>query len=210
MPTKDKLPDFKRDPAGALEDFIAALPDPPPIRESRAVSAPIGKLDMTNVSRTPTGPGLALVGDASLATDPLWGVGCGWAFQTAEWLAEAVGPALQSDGSLDRALRRYRRRHRRGLAFHDRMITDYSRARPLSPPERLLFSAGARDERVAGILAAYGTRSISPLRMMATAMPRALAVNLLSGRASSPAASRRTPELPLGSPRSESRPRVVR
>ena len=38
--------------------------------------------------RNPVAPGLALVGDAALATDPLFGVGCGWAFQTAEWLAD--------------------------------------------------------------------------------------------------------------------------
>jgi flavin-dependent dehydrogenase len=40
-------------------------------------------------------PDLALVGDAALAADPLPGVGCGWAYQSAEWLAEAVGNLLQ-------------------------------------------------------------------------------------------------------------------
>ena len=49
----------------------------------------IGKIDMTNRVRVPVAPGLALVGDAALATDPLFGVGCGWAFQSAEWLADA-------------------------------------------------------------------------------------------------------------------------
>jgi flavin-dependent dehydrogenase len=210
MPTKDKLAAFKHDPAAALEDFIAALPDAPPIRESRRVEVPIGKLEMPNVSRTPTAPGLALVGDAALAADPLWGVGCGWAFQSAEWLADAVGPALAGEGSLDRGLRRYRRRHRRGLGAHDKMISEYATGRRFSPPEKLLFSVGTRDARVADILGAYGTRNISPLRMMATATPRALAVNLLSGRASSLGASPRTPALPRGNPRSESTPAGVR
>jgi hypothetical protein len=27
------------------------------------------------------------VGDAAIAADPMWGVGCGWAFQSGEWLA---------------------------------------------------------------------------------------------------------------------------
>ena len=177
MPAKDRLPEFKRDPVAALESFVAGLPDAPPIRESRAVSSAIGKLDMPNVAREPVAAGLALVGDAALAADPLWGVGCGWAFQSAEWLAESVGPALRGEESLDRGLRRYRRRHRRGLGFHDRMINDFSRARPFAPPERLLFSAATRDQRVAEIMSAYGTRSISPMRMIATAMPRAMAVN---------------------------------
>ena len=47
---------------------------------------------MTNVAHTPTAPGLALVGDAALAIDPLWGVGCGWALQSAQWLAQSVTP----------------------------------------------------------------------------------------------------------------------
>ena len=54
----------------------------------------VGKIDMTNRMRVPSAPGLALIGDAALATDPLFGVGCGWAFQSAEWLADAVAPAL--------------------------------------------------------------------------------------------------------------------
>jgi len=49
---------------------------------------------MTNVAHTPSAPGMALVGDAALAIDPLWGVGCGWALQSAEWLADSVAPAL--------------------------------------------------------------------------------------------------------------------
>ena len=52
------------------------------------------KVDIPNVIHTPTAPGLALAGDAALATDPLWGVGCGWALQSGEWLADSVTPAL--------------------------------------------------------------------------------------------------------------------
>ncbi len=176
MPTMAHLPEFKRDPAAALEAYFAALPDPPPIRESRRVSDPIGKIDMTNRWRTPTAPGLALVGDAALATDPLWGVGCGWALQTGEWLADAVAPALRGDESLARGLRRYARRHRLRLGPHALMIHGYATGRPLDASERLSFWAGANDARVAEVLAAYGSRTISPQRMVATAMPRALAL----------------------------------
>jgi len=34
-----------------------------------------------------------------LVTDPLFGVGCGWAFQSGEWLADSIAPALHG-GSL--------------------------------------------------------------------------------------------------------------
>ena len=114
MPTKDRLPEFKRDPEAALVAFLADVPEAPPILESRLVGPVMGKLDMTNRLRRPVAPGLALVGDAALAIDPLWGVGCGFAFQTAEWLADSVAPALARGEPLDDGLERYRRRHARG------------------------------------------------------------------------------------------------
>jgi flavin-dependent dehydrogenase len=90
MPTHDRLPEFKRDPEKALTAFIAGLPDAPPILESKRVGPIIGKVKMANVIRSPISAGLALVGDAAVTADPLWGVGCGWAFQSAEWLADSV------------------------------------------------------------------------------------------------------------------------
>ena len=35
------------------------------------------------------------MGDAALTADPLFGVGCGWAFQSAEWLVEETGSAAE-------------------------------------------------------------------------------------------------------------------
>jgi menaquinone-9 beta-reductase len=153
------------------------VPEAPPIRASRLVESVQGKLDMTNVAHTPTAPGLALVGDAALAIDPLWGVGCGWAFQSAEWLSDSVVPALLGVEPLQHGLKRYRRRHARGLRGHAMLIYDYAGGRKMTPPERLLFSGAARDERMARIFEAFGTRSIGPARMFATTIPRAMFVN---------------------------------
>ncbi len=176
MPTKDRLPEFKRDPEAALKAFVAAIPEAPPILASRLVGEVTGKIDMTNVIHVPTAPGLALVGDAASAVDPLWGVGCGFALQSAEWLADSVAPALadRSKGeSLERGLTRYRRRHARGLRGHTRMILGYASGRKLDAPERLLFSAATYDRRVASIFEAFGSRNIGPARMLATAGPLA-------------------------------------
>lgn len=178
MPTADRLPEFRRDPAAALEAFVADLPGAPPIRGARRVSPIIGKVKMPNLQRTPTAPGLALVGDAALATDPLWGVGCGWAFQTAEWLADSVAPALRGEEPLARGLARYRARHRRGLGAHAFMIHDYATGRRFNPVERLLFSSAARDERMAEHMTAYGSRREQPSFLSRPAVVgRALAVN---------------------------------
>jgi 2-polyprenyl-6-methoxyphenol hydroxylase-like FAD-dependent oxidoreductase len=182
MPSKERLPEFKEDPARALVEFVARVPDAPPIASSRLVGSVQGKLDMTNIAHDVTAPGLALIGDAALATDPLWGVGCGWALQSAEWLADSVAPALAGREELESGLARYRRRHRRGLRGHAMMIHDYARARPFSAPEKLLFSAASESERLAEIMEAFGTRCIGPAQMMVRGMPLALLARARRGR----------------------------
>jgi 2-polyprenyl-6-methoxyphenol hydroxylase-like FAD-dependent oxidoreductase len=177
MPTKDRLPEFKRDPQGAVVSYLSDFPDPPPIRSARLVSEVLGKIEMPNRVRTVTAPGLALIGDAALATDPLFGVGCGWAFQSGEWLADAVGPALAGAEPLERGLKRYRRRHARGLRGHSFLIHDYATGRKMRPGERLTFSAAARDPEIAVVFDQFGTRQIGPARMFARVVPRALLVN---------------------------------
>jgi menaquinone-9 beta-reductase len=188
MPVKEHAAAFREDPARALLDTIRAIPDAPPIDEARMVSKPQGKLDMTNVANRPVAPGLALVGDAALAIDPLWGVGCGWALQSAEWLADSVAPALAGSEPLARGLRRYRRRHARALRGHALMMYDYAGGRRMRPVERMLFTAATYDDAVAGTMEAFGSRRIGPARMLLTATPRAAAATIrrrLSRRAPS-------------------------
>jgi menaquinone-9 beta-reductase len=179
MPTKERLPEFKRNPEKALVDFISDFPDPPPIRQSRLVGDVIGKLEMPNRMRQLIAPGLAMIGDAALATDPLFGIGCGWAFQSSEWLAGSVGPALSGSGSgsLERGLKRYRRLHKRHLRGHAFFIHDYSTGRRFNPAERLIFSAATRDPKLSVRFDRFATRQVGPARMMATTLPRSVYVN---------------------------------
>jgi 2-polyprenyl-6-methoxyphenol hydroxylase-like FAD-dependent oxidoreductase len=166
MPTKDRLPEFRRDPDRALRAFVADIPDAPPILQARQVGPTLGKIEMPNVQRAPVAPGLALVGDAALATDPLFGVGCGWAFQSAEWLAEAVMPALRGQEPLRDGLASYRRRFRRGLGGHAALIHDYATGRRFSVPERVLFSAAAYDPKVGTAFSRFGTRNAGPASLI--------------------------------------------
>jgi flavin-dependent dehydrogenase len=177
MPTKERLPDFKRDPKAALLTFLSDVPDAPPIRDGELVGPVLGKIDMTNRKRQVTAPGLALIGDAALATDPLFGVGCGWAFQSSEWLAESVRPALAGEERLEEGLNRYRRRYAGELNAHAFFIHDYSSGRRFNPGERMIFSTAARDERGAEIVDAYATRQIKPQEMLPRMLSRAIAVN---------------------------------
>jgi flavin-dependent dehydrogenase len=166
VPHKDRIPEFKADPEGAMARMYERVPDGPRVDPEKRVSKVLGKLDAPNERRHPAGDGFALVGDAALASDPLWGVGIGWAFQSGEWLAEEVGPALGNEAELDRALRRYARRHRKELIGHDRACTRYSKGRKFDPVERLFFRAAARDDELAGRFALFGERWIKPQQLL--------------------------------------------
>ncbi|GAA4835707.1 NAD(P)/FAD-dependent oxidoreductase [Kitasatospora terrestris] len=165
LPDKKKLPAFREDREGSFLEFVRGLPEAPPIDSAERVSKIIGTVDHPLHSRRPTAPGLALIGDAALTGDPLWGVGCGWALQSAQWLAEAVAPAVAGRGGVDRALAVYARRHRR-LTAHQLMAADFARSRPFNPAERLVFAAAARDADLARHMHRFASRLIGPARFL--------------------------------------------
>jgi flavin-dependent dehydrogenase len=177
MVHKDRAPEFKEDAERALVDHVAGVPEAPPIRESRLVAPVIGKIEMPNRIRGPIAPGLALIGDAALATDPIFGVGCGFAFQSGEWLADSVSPALHGIESLENGLRRYRKRHRRQLGMHARLIHDYSTSRTFDRGERLMIATAIRDPQAAAIFEAMATRRITPPQALLPMAKRIAAVN---------------------------------
>jgi menaquinone-9 beta-reductase len=173
LATRRHLAAFRSDPAAALCAYTASLPEPPPIADSRMLGAPIGRIDIANVAHVPIAPGLALVGDAALATDPLWAMGCGWAFRSGEWLADSVAPALLGAEPLGRGLERYRRRRARSLDRHAAVIVDYARGEAFGAAERMVISAAAGDPRMARAFEAFATANIGPARLLARTVPRA-------------------------------------
>ncbi|MFB7208273.1 NAD(P)/FAD-dependent oxidoreductase [Streptomyces sp. NPDC056255] len=180
LPDKKWLPAFKEDLEGSFLEFIRALPEAPPIDSAERVSKIIGTVDYPLHTRRPTAPGVALIGDAALTSDPLWGVGCGWALQTAQWLTEAIAPTatgLQED--LDASLTAYARTHRRRLTGHQQLAADYAKSRPFKAMERLMFSAAARDAVLARHMYMFAARLIGPLRFLSpVALTKALVVNV--------------------------------
>ncbi|MFI9742522.1 NAD(P)/FAD-dependent oxidoreductase [Streptomyces sp. NPDC052494] len=178
LPDKKRLPAFREDLEGSFLDFVRALPEAPPIDSAERVSKIIGTVNYPLRSRKPTAPGVALIGDAALTGDPLWGVGCGWALESATWLTEAVAPAAAGGGDLDKALAAYARRHGR-LQGHQRLAVDFAKARPFNPVERLIFSAAARDESLARHMHLFQSRLIGPLQFLNPAIvAKAAVVNL--------------------------------
>jgi menaquinone-9 beta-reductase len=165
-PHRGRLPEFQSDLQGAYRRMTDSLPDGPDLNEATLESKLLGKLELPNVFRRAASPGLAFVGDAALAADPLWGVGCGWAFQSADWLVQETAQALDRSGDLDGALERYRRVHRRRLLPHYLMISDIASGRPINPIERRLYRAAARDRAVRSAFEEVGSRRRSPARML--------------------------------------------
>jgi len=164
--TRDRLPEFRADPRRAYLREIASWPRAPDLSGAEQVSKLLGKLDMPNVMRPAARPGIAFVGDAALASDPLMGVGCGWAFQSAEWLAGETAPALLGDGDLDSALDRYRRVFRERVGLHHLLIAEYATGRKTYGFERAFFRAAAQDPELIRAIAAVTSRSRSPLYLL--------------------------------------------
>jgi 2-polyprenyl-6-methoxyphenol hydroxylase-like FAD-dependent oxidoreductase len=164
--TRAQRNEFHADRQGAYARVLAALPDGPDVSGAERITKLIGKLELPNVIRPAAKPGIAFVGDAALATDPLFGVGCGFAFQSAEWLADATAPALLGDGELTVALGRYRRKFAWRLALHHLTIADFSTARRTTPLERATFRAAAVDPVVSLAIGEVIARERSPLRLL--------------------------------------------
>lgn len=145
------VPEFLADKENYLRRRFADVPDPPDLSAAVRVSEFVGSRDKPNLTRPRiVRPGLALVGDAALVADPLRGVGCGWALEGAEWLAEATADAVAGDPrGLDTALRRYQRRYRRALWPQQLMFNRNARLAIPPWPFRKAVTTMASDPEVA-------------------------------------------------------------
>jgi flavin-dependent dehydrogenase len=162
---RSRLAEVRADPEGSYMRTLASLPDGPDLNGAERVSKLLGKLEVPNVIRPAARPGIAFVGDAALATDPLFGVGLAFAFQSAEWLVDETSGALDGGQELDDALRRYRRKFVWRLGPHHLQIADYATGRKIRPLERLTFRKAATDPVVARAIGEVLTRERSPLHL---------------------------------------------
>jgi flavin-dependent dehydrogenase len=174
MPAKARLDEFRSgDTENALLKMYDGLPEAPDLSTAERVSDVIGSIDYPSIVRPRiTAPGVALIGDAAMVFDPLWGLGCGYAFQTAEWLSQEISPVLRAGGDVDRATERYAKKHARTLRPHFKLTTDFSKVRPFNRLEQLLFGGAPHDDVVATAFWRYGTRNASPTALLS---PRVLA-----------------------------------
>lgn len=196
MPTNDHLPNWKGNVEEEFLKYFDAIPEAPSPRLGRRVSPFLGMLKMPMISRPPVHAGIAFIGDAAFAADPLWGVGCGFAFQSAEWLFDCVRPALDGEADMARALKNYGRQHKKRLGGHEFVMKEYLPGRRYNAFESLMNSAGARDPVCASHIVAFGSRNASLGQFMApNAIARALWVNARHAMGRSTVGTRPAPDL---------------
>jgi flavin-dependent dehydrogenase len=187
---RGELRAFKADPLGHFRRFWEGVPDAPLIGNAAPICELRGATEIPNHWRPASAPGIAFVGDAAMALDPIWGTGCSYAFASADWLVEHTAPAFGAGkdllGSLDRGLARYRKVHRSRTRWHYAHIASLSTVRDLNWAERLVFSAATRDAALATRVLTYLGRTVGPLHLATPpALCRTALVNLgglFSGR----------------------------
>ena len=171
-PHRDRLPEFRENLESAYLRFVAGLPDGPDLsrRDARVEDHRQARPAERHAHGGAARPRVR--GRRGARLDPLWGVGCGWAFQSAEWLVDATADALAGGGphALDAALDRYRRTHLRRLGPHHAMIADLATARRANPLERALYRAAVDDDAVFSAFEAIGARRRSPATLFTPRM----------------------------------------
>jgi len=150
----------------ALLARIRALPDAPQLHGADVAGDLMVVRDHPNLYRPPVVRGMALVGDALQSVDYVHGVGCGWALQGAQWLADAVAGRLKDDRWRREGLKDYARQVRQHFGPHRLFIDDFSRRLQLNAAEHLFCAAAVRDPRWAARMMAVGARHVSPWSLM--------------------------------------------
>jgi 2-polyprenyl-6-methoxyphenol hydroxylase-like FAD-dependent oxidoreductase len=178
MCPKGRYEAYLRDPLEFVKRQVRALPDAPQLNTAELIGPVLTIKDYPNLWRPRVVRGMALVGDAMTSVDFLWGVGCGWAFQSGAWLCDSVSPALRTGEDLTPALRRYDRLCSK-FSPHRFLINDFSRRLSMNPIERLMFAAAAKDTDMARHFNRFGARIDSPVTFLSpAALVKAVWVNL--------------------------------
>ncbi len=164
-PQRKRLHEVKANVDDEIRRRFAALAGGPRLDQAEQVGPWIGKLELPNVIRPASWRGVALVGDAAVGSDPLWGVGCGWALQSAGWLADSVAAVLADGGDPAVGLAAYRKRHAKEVGLSHLIMSEYSTGRHFLPPEKLIFAAAARDPATAIVVHRFAGRIDPPTRL---------------------------------------------
>ncbi|MBM0275899.1 NAD(P)/FAD-dependent oxidoreductase [Micromonospora tarensis] len=136
-----------------------------------------------NFFRRSSGPGWALVGDASYSRDPCTASGITEAFRGAEYLAEAVRDGLSGRRQLAEALVAYeRRRNTTSLPYYE-YTCDFAALRPYPADVVAIIEAATRSPKHASDLVGLFGQTASPVDFFGSANMRELLADSARGPA---------------------------
>lgn len=159
FPSLDQLGAFTDDLPTAFLRYVNSLPGAPAIRREHIVGKIVGTKHFPMTVTDPTADGVALVGDAAATNDPLWGIGCSWALESAQMLVDTTAQALTAGDDLAGPLLEYRSA-RAAMTSHIDYMSGYAGGRSFTAFERLLISAAALDGEEAKRFYLFGSRLI--------------------------------------------------
>ncbi|MEI7375989.1 NAD(P)/FAD-dependent oxidoreductase [Dickeya chrysanthemi] len=137
----------EQDPKAELIRFFSGVPFMPSVSQAVFETPVIGYHDYPNLVRHPVCGGVAFIGDAVQSLDPMSGVGCSFALQSAAMLAQAVASALQ-EGQLDEtlALKLYEQQFNAYFPAHARGIIADSLIAKEEQTQRSVFQTIVNDD----------------------------------------------------------------
>jgi flavin-dependent dehydrogenase len=106
------------DPVAEFLRYFDGLADVPPCAGAEPETELLGYGDYPNVVRQPVWDSVPFVGDASLSLDPMSGVGCGFALQSADLLARSFAGRSLSATGIQEGLAAYGELHARVIQPH--------------------------------------------------------------------------------------------
>jgi menaquinone-9 beta-reductase len=164
--SKQDWPSYKANWRQGLLNLISKCPDAPNLNKARPVGPPRVMFDLPNILRTEHERGFALLGDAKLANDPIFGVGITWALQHAQRFVRDTAAFLTPEtpiAELDAAVVRTQQARWREILTDELHIFDFSHARKLKWYERLLIEAATRHPSHAEAFHNYIARASGPV-----------------------------------------------
>ncbi|TNC79265.1 MAG: hypothetical protein C9356_19980 [Oleiphilus sp.] len=156
-----ELEAYKNDPYGTLRDLFKALPNGFDLDSGKPEEDVLQLYKMPLILRPPAYKGIAFIGDAAMSTDPIWGMGCSWAVQSADWLVSLSADSLRSGEGIEKSLTNYRKYHKKHTRWHFLQIRNYASGRKLYRIEKLAFVAASKNGAFANKMYDFISRNIS-------------------------------------------------
>lgn len=157
--------------------FCSEIEGFPLLAGAQRLSPIYGYGDYPNLMRSPVWGDCAFVGDAALSLDPMSGVGCAFAMQSAAMLADAVAQALTGGGDVVSALSRYQALHEGYFLPHARGILADSRASRSTESLKLVYQTILKSARLQDDYLSLTGRVLDPQAFQRAFMRQAVATH---------------------------------